>query len=397
MISAGPAEAPSNGVAFRHIACGQSAIDRLWENNGGFSSFGDYARTASIVQASRAGYMSATDSEREKYEAWSLASSAYRGWLAERDYPAVARAVSSPDGMFENTDPDGGALIPPGFVREIFDKARFNDTPMSRCRTIVVGTNAGVMPMVAEKSRVNGSRWGGILSYWENEAQQLMASHPTLENAQYRLKKLTALVPASEELLQDSSLLDGFVTEVVSEEFRYRTNDALINGTGSGQILGIVNAPGTITITKDTGQATGTLSASNIQNMWTQSHGASRENMVWYAQEDIDPDTLGLPVTQPTAWGGPQPCPHVKGRPFLPLENCQPIGTPGDVVLADWSQVVLLLSGMRKTVSMHFKFDYFEGYMRFVWRADAQPLWQSSLVPPHSTIAKSAYLVVAQR
>ena len=393
------AEAPhSNGVSFNHIACGDSSVDRLWESGtGGFASFGDYVRTASLVHAGRINKLAVGRSEQEKYDTWAFASRAYRGWLAERDYPAVARAVSTPDGMYELTDADGGALIPPGYVREVFDKARFRDTPMSRCKTVIAPSNAGVLPMVAETSRVDGSRWGGILSYWEGEAQQLQAKHPTLMDAQYRLKKLTALVPASEELIQDSSLLDPFITEVVSKEFQFKTNDALINGNGVGQILGIVDAPGTITIAKDTGQASGTLSASNIQNMWTQSHGASRANMVWYTQEDIDPDTLGLPVSPTTAWGGPQECPHVKGRPFLPLENCQPIGTTGDVVLADWSQVLLLLGGMRKSLSMHFKFDYFEGYFKFVWRCDAQPLWQIPLTPPHSTIQKSAYLVLAKR
>lgn len=392
---ASPAGPQSNGFTSSHITPVESEVDRLWDHGGGFESFGEYVRAAAVMQS--AGNISPSDGEAEKYRRWAAASRAYRHAEAMRIHHSVTRAISTPDGMFELTDPDGGSVIPPAFIKEVFDKARFRDTPLSRCRIVGVAANAGVMPAIRETSRVDGSRWGGLLSYWEGEAQQLTATHPTLRNNQYRLKKLTALVPASEELFQDSGLLDAFIGEVVPKEFAFQTNETMINGNGAGRPLGVVNAPCTITIAKDTGQATGTLSATNIQNMWTQFHGPSRAEGVWYAQEDIDPDTLGLMVTQPTAWGGPQPCPHVKGRPFLPLENCQPIGTSGDVVLGDWSQYLLLLAAVRKSLSMHFKFDYFEGYFKFIWRCDGQPLWDTTLTPPHSTIVKSPFLVLAKR
>ena len=46
---------------------------------------------------------------------------------------------------------------------------------------------------------------------------------------------------------------------------------------------------------------------------------------------------------------------------------------------------------------MHFRFDYFESYYRFIWRCDGQPLWQAPLTPVHSTIQKSPFLVLAKR
>lgn len=393
------ADAPTNGVHFdEHISCGQSSVDRLWEEGGGFASFGDYLRTAAICQAGRKGLMTPTRSESERYEAWSSASTIYRRWEAENAHPMVKRAIATPDGMFELTDPDGGAVIPPQFIREVWDKARFRDTPMSRARTIVVTSNAGFMPAIAETSRVDGSRWGGLTSYWEGEAQQLQKVFPTLLNEQYRLKKLTALVPASEELFEDAALLDGFITETVSKEFMYRTNDVLINGTGSGMPLGVVSGPGTISIAKDTGQATKTISASNISNMWLQLHGPSRANAVWYANEEFDPDGLALPVTPLTGWHHMEaPAPTLKGRFCVPLENCQAIGTPGDIILGDWSQYLLLMAGMRKTISMHFKFDYAEAYFRFIWRCDGQPLWMAPLTSVHGTLLKAPFITIQQR
>jgi HK97 family phage major capsid protein len=391
----GPA---SDGVDFGHIEMGESLVDRAWEDPP-FRSLGDYVRTAGLCQAARQGYMTAERSDVDRYEHWAMASSAYRRWEAEHVHPSVRRAVSSPDGMFEGADPDGGSVIPPHFVREVFDKARFRDTPFSRVRIITVPTNAGVFPSVgmAETSRADGSRWGGILGYWENEAQQLVNVHPKLANAQYRLKKLTVMVPATEELFDDASLLDGFVSETASKELMFQCNESMINGNGAGRPLGVVNNPATIQVPKDTGQAAATISASNVGNMWMRMHGPSRANSVFYANEEFDVDTLALPTAPLVGHAGEQPAPTLKGRYVHPLENCQNIGTPGDMILGDWSQYVLLMMGIRKTVSMHFKFDYMEAYFRFIVRMDGQLLWEQPLTSIHGTLTKAPFITIAQR
>lgn len=384
--------APHRGINFRADPS-ESSVDRLWDNGGGFASFGAYVRTASKVQAK----LGLSDSEAQLYRDWADASRAYRRSLAELTYPSVSRAVSSPDGMYENSEPDGGTLIPPQFVKEVWDKARFRDTPFSRCRTITAVSNSGILPAISESSRVDGSRWGGLLGYWEGEAQQILNNHPKLQDENFRLKKCTAMVPCSTELFDDSALLDGFLSETVHKEFLFKTNDALINGTGTGIPLGVVNGPGTITVAKDTGQAARTISSSNIQNLWKQFHGPSRANGVFYCNEEFDVDTLGLPTNPLTGWMGEQPAPTLKGRYCLPLENCQAIGTPGDLVLGDWSQYLCLFGGLRRDISMHFRFDYHESYFRFVWRVDGQPLWQAPLTSIYGALQKAPFLILAQR
>jgi HK97 family phage major capsid protein len=396
MITASVTPHSNGGVTFEHIRSGTSSVDQLWENNGGFSTFAEYCLTAVRSQPAIQG--GNARSESPKYQRWREAATLYRRWIDQQDTRTVNRAVSTPDGMYESSEPDGGSLIPPGFVKNVFDKARARDTPLARCRTIVVERHAGTWPAIAETSRVDGSRWGGLLSYWEGEGQQLVNSLPTLFNNQYRCKKLTALVPVTDELFEDASLLEPFLDEVVPKEFAFQTNEAMINGSGAGRLLGVVNSPATISVAKDVSQTAGTVTVGNVAKLWTQSHGPSRANMVFYAQEDADPDTLAAStVSAVTSWTAPQASAAVKGRPWLPLENCQPLGTPGDVVLGDWSQYALLYHGMRKSISMHFHFDRGEHMLRYVWRCDGQCLWQSPLTPPHSTIPKSPFLIIQQR
>lgn len=385
-----------DGVAFNHISCGQSLVDRTWEEPP-FASLGDYVRVASLVQAGRDGLMTPERSDVERYQHWAMASRAYCQWEAERLYPSVSRAVSMPDGMFEATDPDGGSLVPPTLIREVFDKARFDDTPFKRCRIIMVPTNVGVFPAYAETSRVDGSRWGGALGYWENEAQQLVNSHPKLANSQFRLKKLTCMIPTSEELFDDASLLDAFVSDTAAKELAFQVNESLINGNGVGRLIGIVNSPACIQVAKDPGQASATISTSNVNNMYLQLHAPSRARSVWYSNEAFDAESLALPVTPMTGWHGEQPAPTLKGRYCYPLEHCGALGSPGDLVLGDWSQYALLLQGIRKNVSFHFRFDYMEGYYRFVLRADGQILWTGPLTPIHGTVTKAPFTVIAPR
>ena len=109
--------------------------------------------------------------------------------------------------------------------------------------------------------------------YWEGEGQQLVNKWPRLFSEQYRCKKLTALVPVTDELFQDSSLLEPFLDEVVPKEFTYQTNEALINGNGVGSPLGVVNSPATQQIAKDSGQATGTVTVGNTSGMWSHCTG----------------------------------------------------------------------------------------------------------------------------
>ena len=299
--------------------------------------------------------------------------------------------------MYETSDPDGGALVPPGLIREVWDKSRFTDTPLKRAKVVFVRSNTGVLPTIAESSRVDGSRWGGVLAYWQGEAEQFNKVHGTLANDQYRCKKLTLLIPASDELFEDSGLLDAYVTETAGKELGFQLNRAMINGNGAGMPLGIAAAPASIFVAKDGGQSSGTISATNVQNVWSQVHGPSRADGVWFANEEFDVDTLGSTTSPVSGWMPPVAAPTLKGRPVVPSEWCPTIGTPCDLFFADFSQYMLIIRGLEKAISFQFKFDFQEGFFRFSYRVDGAPLWFTPLTSLYGTKPKSPFVGIAQR
>jgi hypothetical protein len=95
---------------------------------------------------------------------------------------------------------------------------------------------------VDETSRANGSRAGGIQAFWTAEAGLKGASQPKFRNIKMDLDKLTGLCYATDELLQDTSALEAWIKEAFNTEFTFKLEDAIINGTGSGMPLGILNS-----------------------------------------------------------------------------------------------------------------------------------------------------------
>jgi len=89
--------------------------------------------------------------------------------------------------------------------------------------------------------------------------------------------------------------------------------------------------------------------------------------------------------------------PLLKGRPVIAIEQAPPIGTPGDIILGDFSQYGIVDAGMKANLSMDVDFDSDQGVFRFAWRVDGKPLW-SSLVTSYSDGAlRSPFVALAAR
>ena len=120
---------------------------------------------------------------------------------------------------------------------------------------------------VDEDSRANGSRWGGVQCYFENEADQIAASKPKFRTMDLSLKKLTGLCYATDELLQDASALENVLREAFAEEFGFKIDEAILNGTGAGEPLGILNSGALVTVAKETNQSD-KIKVENLFKMW---------------------------------------------------------------------------------------------------------------------------------
>jgi HK97 family phage major capsid protein len=244
---------------------------------------------------------------------------------------------------------------------------------------------------VNETSRADGSRWGGVLAYWKAEAAAKTPTRPAFRQIDLDLKKLVGLCYATDELLQDSNALEAVMMQAFSEEFGFKLDDAILNGTGAGQPQGILGSGALVSVAIETGQPADSLQPENIIKMWSRCYARSRLNAIWLINQDIEPQlfTLGIAIgtggssvyMPPSGLSG-QPYGTLFGRPVIPIEQCATLGDKGDIILFDPQEYVLAdKGGMQSAQSIHVMFVYDESVFRFVYRVDGQPIWAAPLIP----------------
>ncbi len=317
---------------------------------------------------------------------------------------------TSPTGLNETIGSDGGFLVPPQFVQQLLQRTYDNDL-LSRTTLFPMTSNELKLPAIAETSRKDGSRFGGIFSYWEGEGQTPAETKPSFMQVSLKLNKLFLLVRATDELLEDSGVaLPQFIDTVASEELAFRIGAALIGGDGVAKPLGILNAPCTATVAADVGQTSASgnyLTTNNIQQMWMTMFGGCRKNAVWFINQELEPYlnqlTLGVGTGGVVTYlppGGLSASPYgtLMGKPVIPIEFCSAPGTRGDIILADMTTMLSgTRGGMQSAVSIHVYFTSDEQVFRFIMRCAATPWWISPLTPYLGNIAKSCFVTLASR
>lgn len=319
----------------------------------------------------------------------------------------VNKHFAAVQGMSEGVGGDGGYTVMPEFSTNILDRVYANDL-FSRTDNYPVTGNNMTFLANAETSRATGSRAGGLQGQWLGEGATINASKPTLREVSYRLQKLAVIVYLTQELIDDNGVaLQEYITRKVSEEFNFMIGDALINGSGVGQPLGILNSLPLIAVSKETGQGAATLQTENITKMYARFYAANRQDMTWLHNQDIEPQlftmTLGIGAAGVTTYmppGGLSGSPYatLMGRPMLPIEFAATLGTQGDLIAADLGQVISITKGgVAQAVSMHVQFLTDQVALRFTMRLNAGPWENAPITPYKGTNTQSNFVVLGTR
>ena len=328
---------------------------------------------------------------------------AYRAAMpgGHTDERLSTRAAS---GLNESTPSDGGFLVQQDFVTELLKRTYETGILASKVKKIPISTNANGLKInaVDEDSRANGSRWGGVQTYWEAEADEHTGSKPKFRQMELSLKKLTGLCYATDELLQDAAALEAVIRQAFAEEFGFKMDDAILSGSGEGEPLGILNSGALVKVEKEKDQKD-TITVENLIKMWNRLWSKSRVNAVWYINQEIEPYlyTLKLgdkPVYIPAGGISEKPYGTIFGRPVVPLEQCSAAGEVGDIILADVGQYLLIdKGGIKAASSIHVRFLYDENVFRFIYRVDCKPIWNKPLAPYKGKATVSPFVALDKR
>lgn len=320
-----------------------------------------------------------------------------------------SRLVRAPTGASEVDPTGGGYLLQPDFAEGIFMQAHDMGEILGRVNKIPISANSNSLKIrgIDETSRATGSRWGGVQSYWTDEGNSVTPSKPKFRVVEFSLNKLFSVMYMTDELLQDAPALGAIAGQAFSEEIMFMTEDAIFEGTGAGQPLGIKNLASLITVGAEKGQTAATITKGNIDAMWSRMWARSRKNAVWLMNQDAEPQLAAL--NGPVGTGGDlvymppgglsaAPYATLKGRPILTTEYNDALGTPGDLMLVDLSQYTLVdKGGVRAETSMHVAFLTDEMVFRITYRCDGKSPWHAPMAPFKGTLTKSPFVALAQR
>jgi HK97 family phage major capsid protein len=304
----------------------------------------------------------------------------------------------------EGVGADGGFLIPPQFGTEIFQFSLTDNALLPMTDEVNVTGNAMSFP------KDETTPWGtnGVRAYWQGEASQGTATKPVFGMTALRLKKLMALVPVSDEMLDDSAALASYLPKKIGASIQWKTNEAILFGPGGGLPQGAMNSGAVVTIAKDAGQATGTLTAMNLANMIARLPEGSFPNAVWIINNDVLPSlftlTLGnypiyIPAGGPTGAMQGNPYGTLLGRPIIVSQHANTFSSQGDVMLVDLSyyQTITKGSGVQTATSMHLYFDADATAFRTTFRVDGQSKIAAPISPAKGTKTLSPFVQLAAR
>ncbi len=294
---------------------------------------------------------------------------------------------------------DGGFLVPVDYSQRLYDLSLEQDALLPLTDNDPVSGNGMSFP-AAETTP-----WGtnGVRAYWEAEASQATQTKPVLDRKELRLRKLFALVPVTEELLADSAAIGGYVERKAAESIRWKTNEAIVNGTGAGQPLGITASSATVSQAKETSQTAATINATNIAKMYARCIGPNMGT--WLINPDAYNQLIVMTIGDQPIWTAPTqgmasaPGGLLLGRPVLFADSCATLGTVNDIIFGNFAgyKTITKAGGIQTATSMHLWFDYDVSAFRMTFRVDGMPWLSAAISPAKGSVTRSHFVTLATR
>lgn len=317
-------------------------------------------------------------------------------------------------GQNEGIGDEGEILAPAEVSNRIRERVFAPHTIMGDVDMYSLRGNSITFPRAKDSSRATGARHAGVTSAWLGGGAQLSFQKiGGLDELSLKLNKLGALTAVTSEMEEDGGgVIEQWVVKNVAAEIAFQVQLALWEGDGNKKPLGAF-ASGSKVLKTITRAEKDTVTAEDVAQMMSYCFVPSLLKGRWFchqrlpwehlmkmhhtAKDAADVPVGGWPVFLPPNGLAESPGGILFGRPVVPHEFCQPPGTAGDIVYADFSEMVGVTKGgvgdvpaVNTAFSIHFLFDYDAKAIRSTYRIDAQP-WQNKLITPFRDEASTTY------
>jgi len=312
--------------------------------------------------------------------------------------------------MGESTGVGGGFMVPTQFLSGVLDGALEDEAVRPRATVVPFEGGAANVAGFDYQDGTSGAS-ANLTLRWAMEGGNLAEQTAKARELTVRPHKGSIYVRVSNECVTDAPRFDLQLRQAMRGAVAQGLDYAFLQGIGVGQPLGIIQAPGTITVSKESGQAANTLMLQNLAKMIARLRPGSFNRAVWMVHQTVLPLLYQMTVViknvagTENVGGGSAAVTvdaegnvRVYGRPVIVSDACSALSSLGDIVLADWTGYLI---GMRMDAtiaadtSKHFDTD--EVAFRMILRLDGMPINSTPVKLRNGTDTVSHFVMLEAR
>jgi HK97 family phage major capsid protein len=257
-------------------------------------------------------------------------------------------------GMTERIPSEGGFLVPWVLTEQILN---YTAGAIIRPRATVVPMTSlqqAVPTLSAFDESEGGQALGGMTFSVVEEGDTIPATAPAFDRLQLEARKYAGyLQNVPSELLSDAaSSMGDLLGRIIAEGYAWYEDELWINGTGTGQPQGLVNAPGALLVDRAVESVVG---LADVAAMMEALHpAAERGRACWLVNSQVfdyfltlslgvgeSPSATYVPASEWLEFDSAAGCWRLIGLPCFPHDHNPALGDNGDVILADLSQYLI--------------------------------------------------------
>jgi len=283
----------------------------------------------------------------------------------------------------------GGFAAPEAWAAGFWSSVNSESVFLSRCRVFPFqGTNT--LHVTAWDSEAqNAGPFGGVGAQWTAEGGTFTAVTPSIRTIMLKAHKLGIFVDISREAAQNAGNLMAELGTQMVRAASYHYDDAIMNGTGLGQPLGLLKTPSVIDVNRAVGSQ---IAYADIANLYRRLHPNFLAGAAWFVSPDCIGQLLAMAdaanhlIWMPNSTGVANARPgYLLGLPVFLSDKVAPLGSRGDVVLADMSAYAIGVAQdviLEKTESARWFTDQYS--LRSILRGDGCALMDNPITPKNN-------------
>jgi HK97 family phage major capsid protein len=296
----------------------------------------------------------------------------------------------------ESSATSAGYMIPPQYASEIQGIAVEESIIRGGATVLNPTAPEWKAPRMDQTIAPDGSSafLGGVKLYWTAEAGNIQSTSVKFDQIDLKAHKLAAYMQVTSEVLQDAPALSGMLTRQFGLAKAWFEDYHFLQGNGVGKPLGILNAPATYSVTRQTSTD---FTLQDATNMLARLPASSKRRAVWIIHQSVEPKLMAMATSGNFVTFLPnlqnEPVMRLLGREVMFTEKIPELGTAGDVLLVDRSNYYIMdRQGTTVSTSDAPGFLTDETTIRMTSRLDGQPALNDKITLASGTYQVSPYV-----